>query len=506
MKKGTLAVLGVFALLLVLVLATREKKVSVGVRKLTVAKLDKAKVSELSLSGAKAATLTKEADGWVVADPASPAAKHPADGAQVDAAIEAINELQDADFISDRPEKATEAEADDAKGLKLAVSEGGAKKVELVLGKASQSGGNYLRKAGTQELFVYRGRLDWTVRKDAKAWRKKTVLSAKVEDVKRLTLKGQDGAEVKLLAGDAPGKWQLEGTPTPPDYRFDPQAAQTLATQLVNLTAQDFLEGADAADDKTGLGGPHDSVEAELKDGKKLVVHLGPQPDASKPGALVAAKVDGDPQIYQLAPYTAAALRKHLEELRDLSLFTFEPGAVKALRFNVGGKKVELAKQGEEWKITEPKQLPAGFEYDPAQVGGQLGVLRSLRALKVAPGKVADGQTGLAAAPLTVQVELNGAPAQVLRLGKGLPVEGGKGTPTEVYARTSVDPLTYVVSEATRARLATGLELFKKQPPPPAFGGMGGGGQIKGLESLPPEVRKQLEAQLRARGQGQGHP
>ena len=64
----------------------------------------------------------------------------------------------------------------------------------------------------------------------------------------------------------------------------------------------------------------------------------------------------------------------------------------------------------------------------------------------------------------------------------------------ELYARTSIDPLAYALPEYVKTRLAQGLQLFKKPEMP-----RGGPSQIGGLDQLPPEVRQQLEAQLRAR-------
>jgi hypothetical protein len=171
----------------------------------------------------------------------------------------------------------------------------------------------------------------------------------------------------------------------------------------------------------------------------------------------------------------------------------------------VGPKKVEVVKAGDSWKLSEPKKLPEGFEFDPAQVGSQLGVLRSLKASQVFPAKLSDAQAGLSAPAIVVQVELEGGPPQTLKLGKALPADAKAAgehvhPPPDVYAKTSVDSLGYAVPEGLRARLAQGVELFKKQPPPPD---MGGPGQMRGLESLPPEIRKQLEAQLRTRAQQQ---
>ncbi|MGQ0506688.1 MAG: DUF4340 domain-containing protein [Myxococcaceae bacterium] len=487
MKKATLVVVGVFAALLIAVFATRGSQVSVGVKKLALPKLDKSKVTQLSVSGPKNAVLKKEGDAWKVDG-------HAAETSQVEAAIDAINELKDAEFLSDRADKQAGYELDDAKGLKLAVEEGGAKKVDVVLGKASQNGGFYLRKAGSDDVFVYRGRLDYTVRKNADEWRKKQILSLKAEDIQRLILKSKSGAETKVAAGDAPNKWTLEAPAAPANFRFDPSAPQQIAAQLSSLTAQGFLEGADAADDKTGLGGPHDSVEAELKDGKKVGVHLGAQPDASNSAGTVAAKVDGDPQVYQLPQWIGTSLRKQLPELRDTSLFTFDPAKVKAVRLVAGAKKAVLVKDASGWKVQEPKQLPSGFEFDPQQVENQLAMLRGMRAVKVVDTPVSDARGGFGAPIATVIIEQEGAPTETLKLGKAAPMDAGQTT-ANLYARGSADRNAFLVTDYVKNRLTSGIELFKKQPPP-SFGGPGG---MKGLESLPPDVRRQLEAQLRAR-------
>jgi hypothetical protein len=79
-----------------------------------------------------------------------------------------------------------------------------------------------------------------------------------------------------------------------------------------------------------------------------------------------------------------------------------------------------------------------------------------------------------------------------LRLGKEAP--GAANGAKELYARSTIDALTYAVEEGVRARLAQGLELFKRRPRP----GFAGAGSLQGLESLPPDVRRQLEAQLHA--------
>jgi hypothetical protein len=494
MKKGTLIALGAFAVLLVLVLATRERQVSVGVRKLELPKLDAAQVTALEFTGARSATLRKEGAGWIVVDPAKPDAKYAADESLVTAVIDALGEVKNPEFLTDRTERQADYELDDAKGLKLKVLHGGSPAVEMVIGKASKNGGVYLRKAGSTDLFTHQGRLGWVVRKELKEWRKRQIVALKVEELSHLVLRSKEGETVTLKAGSNPGEWSLaEGTQTPVGFRFSSQVAHQVAQQLAGLHAQDFLEGDAAADSATGLADAHDTVEAQLKDGKKVVVHLGRPPEAKDGSGTVAVRVDGDAQVYQLPQYAASQLRKRLVDFRDLSLFRFDPQKVTKLKLQSAGKTVTAVKEGEGWKIAEPQKLPDGFEFEPSQVSTQLSWLLALSGTRLIEGAVSDGQAGLASPSALVEIFVEGGPVQTLRLGKEAP--GAANGAKELYARSSIDALTYAVGEGTRARLAQGLDLFKRRPPPPNFAGAG---QMKGLESLPPEVRKQLEAQLRA--------
>lgn len=493
MKRGTLIALGAFAVLLVLVLVTREPHVSVGVRKLELPKLDKVKVTALELTGARNVTLRKEGEGWIAVDPARPETKYTADEDLVTGALDALGEVRNLDFVTDRAERLAEYELDDAKGLKFKVVRASASDVELVLGKGAKNGGTYLRKAGSNDVFVHRGRLDWTVRKELKDWRKRQVLALKPEELTQLVLRSKAGEIVTLKAGASPGEWSLaEGTQTPPGFRFSAEAARQLAQQVASLYAQDFLDGEAAADSATGLGEAHDTVEAHLKDGKKVVVHLGRQPDEKDSSATVPARVDGNAQVYQLSQYVASQLRKRLGDFRDLSLLRFEPQKVTKLKLQADGKTVVVQKEGEGWKLVEPKKLPDGFEFDPSQVGTQLSWLRSLHGARLVEGTLTDAQAGLAAPATLVELTLEGEPVQTLRLGKEAP--GAANGAKELYARSTLDALTYAVSDVVRSRLAQGLELFKRRPPP----SFAGANPMQGLESLPPEIRRQLEAQLRA--------
>lgn len=431
MKKGTLIPIAVFAVLLLIVLLTREQQVSVGVRKLQLPALDKEKVVGIELSGAKAASLKKESEGWTVTDPAKPDQKHPADEQLIIPTLDAYKELKVQDLISDKAEKLPEYELDDAKALKVKIVSQGAPAVELVLGKAAKNGGVYLREPKSNAAFTAQGRFQWLVRKDVSLWRKRSILTVKLDELEEVSVHPKDANSYVLIKGEATG-WKLkEGIKLPDGFRFDPAAAQGLVQQFASLRAQDFVDSP-GNDESLGLAGPHTMIEAKLKDGKQIKLHLGKEEAKENANKAVVARLEGDSQIYLLANYTATVLNKRATDFRDLTLLSFDPQKVTKFSLLSAGKKTVVAKEGDSWKVIEPKKLPAGFEFDPAQVNSQLNMLRGLRASRLIEGKVDPAQSGLAKPTTALDLSLEGGAHQQLRFGK----EAKKGDQgKEVYVK-----------------------------------------------------------------------
>ncbi len=489
MDKRTIVILGVFAVLLVAVLATRGDRASVGGRDLELPRVEKDKVTAIEVSGAREVRLEKATEGWRVVDPARPDRKFAADEAQVASVLTALAELRTSDFVTDRPEAQAEYELDDAKGLTLKVMQNGPP-IVLVVGKTSRSGGFYVRKAGSREVFAAHGGLETMMRKDVKDWRQHAMLSIKPEDIAQLTLRTKEGEVLTLEAGTSPGAWSLEeGTKIPAGFRFDPVRADQLVRQVASLRALDFLEGEASADSATGLGEVHDTVEVKLKDGKRHVIHVAP---AHEGMAEEAARMDGDARVFLIASHSAHTLRTSLEQLRDLRVLDFDPSQVTRLLLKAGSTLVQVSREGGQWSVNEPKALPAGFEFDPAQVDALLAWLGSLRATRVLDGKATDAQMGVSTPAVLVEVSLQDAPPRTLRLGREAPANA-TGT-KEVQARSSLDALAYALPEQVKTRLTQGLQLFKKPEPSPD-----GSQQMRGPEQLPPEAPQQSGSHLGAR-------
>lgn len=481
MKKGTLVAVGIFAVLLLVVLLTREEQVNVGVPKLSVPAVDSSKVQAIEVSGAMAARLLKEGDAWVVLDPASPERKLPAEQSQVDAVLASLRDFRAGDFVSEKSERHAEFEVDDAKGLRLEVTQEGAQPFQIVLGKSAKSGGAYVRQPGGKAVWATQGALAWQVRKDAKGWRKRGFVNAKAEDLTTLTVALPDGPG--FVAHHKDGAWTLDESIQPPaGFRFDAGAVQRVAQQLATLSAQDFAEPG-TADSVFGFDAPHTVVEAATKDGRTLKLHLGraAEGDATGPKP-VPARLEGGAQVYLVSAHAAQALAKRVDDLRDTSLLAFDAAKAERLTITAGGKKTTVAREAGGWKLVEPKAPPAGLEFDGGQVVAQLQALQSVRGARVVPNAKWGKPT------LTVEIKLEGGQLQKLALADDVTSPAGA---KQVLAKGSVDALVYAVEPWLKQRLERGVELFRKPVRPPP--GMSG---IQGLDQLPPELRRKLEAQL----------
>ncbi len=468
-KNGTMIAVGVFAVLFVVVLATREDQVSEGVKKLSWKPVDKAQVTKVEISGPQSAVLTKGADGWKVADPKKPEQSFATDEGQVNALLDALANFKAADHVTSKAERHAELEVDDAKGLKVVASGANGPLATLVVGKTAKAGGYYVKLPAQADVFSTTSSLGWTARKDASGFRKRQFMPLKLDEIVGLSVK-QPSSEFALLQKD--GVWAVE-SPVPAGYRFDPSAAQRMASQLAALVAQDF--GADPA-----VATAEGQAIAKTKDGRTVTVSWGKEDKGTVP-----VRVEGDAQVYLVPPYAVQQLSKKLDDLRDLSVWAFEQVKATKLAFTAGKTKVVAEKANGAWKVTEPKKLPDDF--DANQVESVLGQLRLVRAARADASPEA-AKACKAAATATVEVTLEDKSTRSLRFG-------GELNPNELCLTGSMDTLTYAIAKAERDRLEKGVELFKRPPPPPQFDP----GSIKGLENLPPEVRAQLEAQLRQR-------
>lgn len=531
---GIVLALIVFVVLLFVVIGKKDNNTKVGVKELNIEKVDRDSVDkiEVTLPPRKAGpdagpvdaaargssvVLEKSGEAWQMFDTSAADKKLNVDEGQIKSALDALGEFATGDLIANKKEKHAELEIDADKGHTVKIYAKGKQVLDLVFGRPAKGGGSTVRLAGSDDVYVAKGRLGSVLKKELGAWRKKTLFDVKADDITRVAIAAPDGSKLVVEGTPPPApppdagpaaanktEWALlEPAALPAGFRLDKAQLGRLASSFATLRAQDFADGA--SDASAGLDVAHTVVQATTRDGKNIVVHLGKEDDKKR----VYAKVDGDAQTYLLAAYSAKQLQKSVGDLRELTLLDAPIDDVEKVTFKGAAGTVIVKKEGADWKLVEPKVPPPDFE--ASQIGGQIAGLLRARATRVAMDAPAAAFAGKAAGPV-VELQLAGGNKQVLRFGAALPVEDDKAKdasakptePREYYVKGGVDDLTYVIAAFTRNRYDKPSELFKKPPAPPP--GMGGQGGIPGMENLPPDIRKKLEESMKKGEMPAGHP
>lgn len=539
---GIILALLVFVVLL-FVFIGRSGETKVGVKELKVAVLDKESVDKIEVTlppksappdagpaeSAKSIVLQKTAGAWQVFDPTAADKKFNVDDSQIKSVLDAAGDFATGDLIANKKAKHAELEIDEAKGHSIKVYAKGKQVLDLVFGRPAKGGGSTVRTAGSDDVFVAKGRLGSVLKKELSAWRKKTMFDVKAEDITRVSIAlpdataPADAPAVRKIAVEgtlpppalpppdggpaaAPAKteWALTEPVLPAGFRIDKSQLGRLATSLAALRAQDFADGV--SDAAAGFTAPHGVIEAATKDGKKLVLHIGGEDDKKR----VYARVDGDAQTYLLAAYSAKQLQKSLDDLRELTLLDAKIDDIEKVTIKNYGATYVLNKNGADWQLLEPKKPPADF--DAGQIAGQVAGLLRTRAVRVAADAPKTAFTPMVTGPV-VELQLAGGKKQQLTFGAALPVaddgkvKDAKAKPVEAreyYVKGGIDDLTYVIAAFTRNRYAKPAELFKKPAEPPP--GMGAAGGMSGMENLPPDIRKKLEESMKKGNMPGGHP
>lgn len=513
MQKALLGAVAVFAVLLVAVLVARGGDEKVGIKELKLPSIAAADVVKVEVSGKHQAVLERSGDAWTVADPKDPAKKHAADATAVKGALDALSELKAGDYVSSRKEKATELEVDDDNGLRAKLTTARGEALDVVFGKTAKGGGSYARLGGGEDVFIVKGRLGAALKKDVAGWRKRQLVELKAEDVAQVTVKPATGPAWTIVAQAPPAAaadggvaaptkatWQLADAALPPGFRVDEEALGRVPQSIATLRAADFAPDG-TTDEAAGLAGPHTVVEAVRKDGTKVVLRFGAEDDKKR----VYTRAEGDPQLYLVGSYQAKQVGKALDELRDTTLLP--PGTqadqVQRIVVKAGKDRVVVERKDGAFALVEPKTPPAGFVFDPAAAQSQASQIARLRAARLVAEK-ATPDMGLANAGPVVELTTTDGKTHAIKFGAAIPEEkaattdGGAPPPKagpakEHYVQGTADGFVYAIGRFPKERYEKPLDLFKKVDRPAA----GPGGGMAGLENLPPEVRKKLEASLK---------
>jgi hypothetical protein len=487
MKKSTILALLVFAGLLAAVVVSLRQKPERGITRIGFASVDTAAIDRVEVAGPKPVTLIKKGEAWQLENGKA------ADADAVKRLLEAIPKVVSSTQVTRDSARFAELEVDEQKGTRVKASAAGKVVAEFTVGKASGADANV--RVG-DAVYAVSGVNSYLFARDASAWYQLKLFNGTFDDAERVEVALQGGPAYALVKKES--DWAIDDAAVlPAGFRFDKNAARTLASSLFNARATTVLE-ADPGEAISGLGAGADVLRFSGKKELKGELLLG-----AASGTKVHARVGGQSDVILLADYTAKNLRKQAADLRELTLVQLDKDKVKQLSIVDGKMVLVFEKQGADWKIQRSSEKVADdFELDPMAVDRRLGAVANARATRIAPD-VDKARAGLLKSTATITATLEDKSQVKLVFGDSFK----DGDRDAVYAAGNIDDAIYVLTSYVRSNVLGGLDTFKKRAEAPGgMGGMGGGMpnlSPEALGSLPPEVRDSLMKQMAQKQQEQ---
>jgi hypothetical protein len=227
-----LAILLVLVLAVVLVLQKPGETSSSSGTEGTLVSYDSAAIDKLVIiSSSGSVTLEKDGTSWLVTSPA----RLPADEAAVAAAIGKGASLTLKGIVSSNPQKQSVFQVDSA-GTLVRVFEKGTEKAAFRVGKlGSTYMETYVRREGSNDVYIADGMINYIFAKSVREWRDKTIFKTAQENIKSVRFQYGDTTFALSLQDST---WRVDGQPTQ-EY-----AVRGLLSSLSHLQADEFVDTA----------------------------------------------------------------------------------------------------------------------------------------------------------------------------------------------------------------------------------------------------------------------
>ena len=242
MKKKQLLILGgifLFLLLLVMILENpfRKSEYQKKVDEATALfpKFDKEQVAKIEITAkGETTTLTKEEDKWVVTSMDN----YPADMEAIDELFTKVTEFDNANKVSDNPEKQAEFQVDNS-GTEAKLIDANDKLIaHLFVGKNTPGFlSSYVRAADSKDVYIAKGYLQGIFDKSTRTWKDRTIFKFNKDIVTQINITSPE--ESIELRKDAENKWQML---QPTVAAVIQNEIDNLLTKLSQLETDDFAE------------------------------------------------------------------------------------------------------------------------------------------------------------------------------------------------------------------------------------------------------------------------
>jgi len=268
----------------------KERETSYTAAQLSL-KVDSASIVKIEiLRPSKPVVIENVGGKWTITAPG----RYPADSKSIFQLLNGFNKFNVGSLVSSNPEKQSLFQVDSS-GTRLTFTERSGKSVSLIVGKMGPSFSEiYFRLPGSKDVYLGDGIETWTVNKDMKDWRDKTIYAAQSEMIKEITY--SLGGKGYTFSRDTSG-WKLA------DKSVEAGTMNPLLTTLSSLHADDFADTISRIDLNPvtiGIKGPED-----------ITLNLYPSlPDSSK----YFVQSSASQQMFIISKWTAQQLLKPVEK------------------------------------------------------------------------------------------------------------------------------------------------------------------------------------------------
>ena len=218
----------------------------------------------------------------------------------------------------------------------------------------------YIKTTDNPAVLLTSGAFGPGTKRTVSDLRDHTLMSFKVDDVNKLTVK-QDGLPPVELEKEQ-GNWKIV---KPVKYNADSNGVRTLLASLSNARIDEFTSDNPANVSRYGLDKPALEVSIYTGPGQSHQTLEFGQREAG-PGKDDYYVQRGDkPNVYTVHNYVFSDANKSLNDLRDRTVVAFDPDKVQQIKFTGNGKSFSVARATDDkWTETDGGKSDA----DPAKV------------------------------------------------------------------------------------------------------------------------------------------
>jgi len=333
--------------------------------------------------------LTKTDAGWRLSKPVDAAA----DDITVKNLIRAITDAEVKKTIDEPPQDLAQFGLTQPAAT-IAITAKGQALPALKVGKTTAvSFSTYVQRADQPKIYLTGSAFHTGMDKQVKDLRDKKIVDFKEDDVTRVALRGPDG-DVLLVKAD--GNWKIE---QPAAYPADANAVRSLLSSVRNLRATDFASDAPSDADLAtyGLEPPQRQLTFVSANGAETRLLVGKETEQG-----LYVKSADQPTTYVIGKWATRDLAKGVNDLREKTVLTFDPGAPTAIEVVRGdGGRYTLRSVDGKWSLDGSDQA-----LDAAAVGSFVGALSRLNGSQVLGDASGDlAAYGLATPALTITVK-----------------------------------------------------------------------------------------------------